>query len=73
MDTKKDGFLQKSEVDSMMAHVPHEECLFGFMISSDADGDHVLNKEEWSDAFKYVGRYFHFHRFVIIKDHKTRP
>ena len=42
----------------MMAHIPHEECLFGFMISSDLDGDHKLNKKEWFDSFKYVGKYF---------------
>ena len=44
-----------------MEYVPHEECLFGFMISSDLDGDHVINKEEWYEAFKYVGKYFNFH------------
>lgn len=54
IDSNGDGFLDKAEVDAMMAHIPHEECLFGFMISSDLDGDHKLNKKEWFDSFKYV-------------------
>ncbi len=31
--------------------------MFGFIVSSDLDGDHVLNREEWEEAFKYVGEY----------------
>ena len=52
----------------MLLHVPHEECLFGFMVSSDLDGDHVLNEEEWMEAFKHVGgEYFN----LLTPDHYT--
>lgn len=57
MDNNLDGILEKAEVDAMLEHVPHEKCMFGFFISSDLDGDHVLNREEWEEAFKYVGEY----------------
>ena len=57
MDNNLDGILEKAEVDAMLEHVPHEKCMFGFLISSDLDGDHVLNSEEWEEAFKYVGEY----------------
>lgn len=57
MDYNEDGLLQKAEVDSFLEHVPHEECLFGFIISSDLDGDHALSRDEWYEAFKYVGEY----------------
>ena len=52
----------------MLLHVPHEKCLFGFMISSDLDGDHVLNEEEWMEAFKHVnGEYIN----LLTFDHYT--
>ena len=55
MDIDENGILEKAEIDAILQHVPHEECLFGFMVSSDLDGDHVLNEEEWMEAFKHVG------------------
>ena len=58
MDRNRDGNLQKSEVNGIVRHVPHEECLFGFMISSDVDQNHVLSREEWNAAFAHVGKYF---------------
>ena len=57
MDLNGDGVLQKAEVDGILTHVPHEECLYGFMISSDVDKNHVLSIDEWIQAFKYVGEY----------------
>lgn len=52
----------------MLVHVPHEKCFFGFMISSDLDGDHVLNEEEWMEAFKHVdGEYIN----LLTFDHYT--
>ena len=57
MDHNKDDLLQKSEVDGILTHVPHEECLFGFIISSDANKDHVLDRTEWEEGFAHVGEY----------------
>lgn len=39
------------------------------MVSSDLDGDHVLNEEEWEEAFKHVGgEYFNLlcNRSLIV-------
>lgn len=68
MDTNGDDILQKAEVDAMLEHVPHEKCMFGFLISSDLDGDHALNREEWEEAFKYVGEYVNMlcNRLLIL-------
>ena len=57
MDHNKDDLLQKSEVDGILTHVPHEECLFGFIISSDTNKDHVLDRTEWEEGFAHVGEY----------------
>lgn len=54
MDHNKDDLLQKSEVDGILTHVPHEECLFGFIISSDTNKDHVLDRTEWEEGFAHV-------------------
>lgn len=54
IDVNQDGLLQQSEVNGILTHVPHENCLFGFMISSDVNGDHLLSRKEFYDAFKYV-------------------
>lgn len=59
IDSNQDGLLQQSEVNGILTHVPHENCLFGFMISSDVNGDHLLSRKEFYDAFKYVGEYGH--------------
>lgn len=54
IDKNQDGLLQKPEVDGILIHVPHEDCMFGFMISSDANGDHMLSRQEFYASFKYV-------------------
>ena len=57
IDKNQDGLLQKPEVDGILTHVPHEDCMFGFMISSDVNGDHMLSRQELYASFKYVGKY----------------